>query len=62
MHNKGYFKGYAAAIGKKGMSQNMPEWYGEKDFNTIEHYIRDEAEKFVDAYHRMKMVIPEIRF
>ena len=44
------------------MSQNMPEWYGEKDFNTIEHYIRDEAEKFVDAYHRMKMVIPEIRF
>ena len=37
------------------MSQNMPEWYDKKDFNTIEHYIREEAERFVDAYQRTKL-------
>ena len=50
------------AIGKIGMSKNIPEWYDKKDFNTIESYIVKEAERFVEAYHRLKMVIPEIRF
>lgn len=62
MHNKGYFKGSTVAIGKVGMSQNMPEWYDKKNFYAIEEYIRKEAGMFVEAYHRMKMILPEIRF
>jgi hypothetical protein len=61
VHNKGCFKDSTAAIGKKGISRKIPEWYDKKDFNAIEQYIRDEAQSFVTAYHRMKMVIPEIR-
>jgi hypothetical protein len=44
------------------MSKYIPEWYDKRDFNSIENYILDEAERFVKAYHRLKMVIPEIRF
>jgi hypothetical protein len=61
MHNKGYFKGSTVAIGKIGLSKNMPEWYDKKNFKAIEDYIREEAQRFVEAYHRMKMIFPEIR-
>lgn len=62
MHNKGEFKGYPLAIGKVGLAKNIPEWYDKRNFNAIEEYITKEAERFVEAYHRMKMVLPEIRF
>ena len=35
MHNKGYFKGSTAAIGKIGMSGKIPEWYDKEDFKSI---------------------------
>lgn len=60
MHNKGYFKGSTLAIGKVGLSQHMPEWYDKKNFRAIEEYIR-EAQRFVEAHHRLKMILPEIR-
>jgi hypothetical protein len=41
---------------------SMPEWYGKHNFSAIEEYITNEAQKFVEVYHRMKMVLPEIRF
>jgi pyoverdine/dityrosine biosynthesis protein Dit1 len=44
------------------MSGIIPEWYDRRDFNAIEHYIIEEARRFVKAYNRMKMVIPEIIF
>lgn len=62
IHNRGNFKGSTEAIGKIGMSKYIPEWYDKREFNSIENYILDEAERFVKAYHRLKMVIPEIRF
>lgn len=59
--NRGSFKGASLEkfIGKKDSGAKIPKWYAEGNYDAIERYIRDEAERFIQFYQRLIEVIPK---
>lgn len=60
--NEGSFKGASLEkfIGKKDSGAKIPEWYAKRDYAAIEKYIRDEAERFISFYQRLKEKMPYV--
>jgi len=63
MMNKGAFKGAGLPqfTGKEHSGLNVRTWYGQKDYEAIEAYIRDEADRFMYLYKSLKRKFLEIR-
>lgn len=62
MMNKGEFRGTGLArfTGKAHSGLNVRTWYGRKDYEAIEAYVRDEADRFLYFYNALKRKFPEI--
>jgi hypothetical protein len=52
--NNGSFKGYQRFLGKSGQAANMAQWYYDKNWSAIEHYIKQETHDFVSVYSILK--------
>lgn len=51
--NHGVKKGSTKMFGKEGKAVNMKDWYYNKDYDTIENYIREETEDFVNKFQEI---------
>ncbi len=62
MVNYGRFKGATLNwfVRKEFDSSEVPKWYDKGEYGKIEHYIEDEAKRFIDAYQFLKMRLPEL--
>lgn len=60
--NAGSFKGARLDkfTGKEQSGAKIPEWYAEKDYNSMEQYIRNEAKEFIEFYQKLKEKIPYV--
>lgn len=58
--NNGYFAGATLDkfTGKAESGDKIPLWYKEKDYSSIEKYIQDEADEFINFYQLSKERIP----
>jgi hypothetical protein len=54
------FKGYHRLLGKSGVAGNIEEWYYNRNWEAIEHYITNEAKDFVKAFALLKRELPKI--
>ncbi len=62
MINHGMFRGATLDwfTRKKASGRDVPKWYNEKDYETIEEYIADEARRFIHAYQFLKKALPPL--
>lgn len=58
--NNGSFKGYQRFLGKSGEAAHMAQWYYNKNWLTIEQYIKNEADHFIKTYSILKEEIMKI--
>jgi len=60
--NKGSFGGAKLGkfIGKLDSGTKVSEWYKEKDYASIQEYIEDEAERFINLYKFLIQRLPSI--
>jgi DNA polymerase elongation subunit (family B) len=64
MFNKGSFTGAKLEkfIGKQHSGIKVSEWYEQKDYASIQKYIEDEAEGFINLYQCLVHKLPNIWF
>jgi len=55
--NSGSFKGYQRFLGKSGQAANMMEWYYDRNWESIENYIKKETRDFVDTYRTLEQIL-----
>jgi len=60
--NGGSFKGATLEkfIGKQHSGLKVSEWYKEKDYTSIQEYIEDEADRFINLYQFLIQRLPSI--
>ena len=51
--NHGVKKGSTKMFGKEGKAVNMKNWYYNKDYDSIENYIKEETEDFVNRFQEI---------
>jgi hypothetical protein len=61
--NKGEFKdsGLDKLTGKKQSGSSIMDWYHEKNYDSIENYIKNETDEFVKWYEWLHKTMPELR-
>ena len=61
--NDGNFHGYDRVIDKKGTlaEVDVPKLYGEGKHDQIIQYVRIEANKVTNCYHKLKKKMPELK-
>jgi hypothetical protein len=62
LFNKGSFSGAKLGkfIGKIDSGTKVAEWYKEKDYASIQKYIEDEANRFINLYQFLVQRLPDI--
>lgn len=55
--NGGRFKGCHFVLNKSSNGALVPQWYKEKQYNSILNYIKEEAVAFCDFYHKAHKMI-----
>lgn len=62
LFNKGIFKGadLEKFAGKKYPGTKVIEWYEKEDYQSIQHYIEDEAERFLKLYQFLVRRLPSV--
>jgi hypothetical protein len=60
--NKGSFKGanLEKFLGKQYSGLKVSEWYKQKDYDSIQEYIEDEADRFIKLYQYLIQELPAI--
>lgn len=60
--NGGSFKGanLEKFVGKQYSGLKVSEWYAEKDYASVQEYIEDEAERFINLYQFLIQRLPNI--
>lgn len=51
----------AKFFGKVGENKKIPDWYKNKEYGKIEHYIREETKSFVKVMDYLMMKMPQLR-
>ena len=62
MFNKGSFKGanLEKFIGKSHSGLKVSEWYAKEDYDSIQEYIEDEADRFIKFYQFLMQRLPGV--